>query len=102
MFKLVILAVWINLAAIAAVFFSSGKYEELLGGKEEAGKKAGAEKTLALPPITVALIRDSGVAGYFILEVVFTYEDGKKSAKIPFEFYFKNAVVNAVYGNEGK
>lgn len=99
MFKFIILAVWINLALSGAILFSSGKYKELMGGGDKGKTAEKSLVTTALPPISVALIRDSSVVGYLILEVAFRHAEAGKSGNIPFDILFRNAVVNSVYGN---
>ena len=99
MFKLVLLGVWVNLVVAGAILFSSGKYQDFLGSDEPGADRGVKTATTALPPVSIALIREGGVVGYIILELAFNHAEEGKAANMPFEFIFRDAVVNSLYGN---
>lgn len=98
MIKFVAAAIWIAAVTVGAVYFSFNM-ERSADGKPEAGFLAGLDY-VAAPMISVPLLRDRQVQGYFLARLVYTVEPEKvKKLPVPVEALLTDQVYSYLYGN---
>lgn len=101
MIKFVGAAVWICLATLGAVFFafqSAGAKPETAAGADES--MMGGIDYVKTDVISVPLIRDSAVQGYFLARLVYTVDPKElKKLKVPAEALITDVVYSYVYSS---
>ena len=103
MIKLIVVGVWICAATIGAVFFAF----QSAGSKAEAGAKEEANPTMMggldyvkTEVMSVPLIRDGEVQGYFLSRLVYTVNPVEmKKLTVPAQAVITDAVYSYVYSS---
>ncbi len=99
MLKFVLAALWISVATVAAVFFSF-QMSQARNGEGQASPFFGGLDYVRTRVLSVPVLSEGRVGGYFLARLVYTVDPSRKNAlSLPLETLLMDEVYSYLFGN---